>query len=184
MQDMVENHWVATNELAAGLELGDDVRDSLYQTFERWDGKGAPAEARGAEIRVAARLVNLADVVEVFHRAGGVQAATAVARERSGTQFDPDLVDVFCDEAASMFAELDAVTSWDAVIAGHTHGGQITLEYVHPALNPAKFITPYVFGLYRKEKSSIFVTSGIGTITLPMRLGVPPEIAVLTLRRA
>jgi HD-GYP domain-containing protein (c-di-GMP phosphodiesterase class II) len=117
VQDMVQNHWAATNELAAGLELGDAVRDSLYQTFERWDGKGAPAEARGAQIRVAARLVNLADVVEVFHRAGGIEAAVAVARERSGTQFDPDLVDLFCAEAPSLFAELDAATSWDAVIA-------------------------------------------------------------------
>ena len=43
-----------------------------------------------------ARLVNLADVVEVYHRTGGVEAAVAVARERSGTQFDPALVDVFC----------------------------------------------------------------------------------------
>ncbi|MGZ4299301.1 MAG: HD domain-containing phosphohydrolase [Solirubrobacteraceae bacterium] len=117
VQDMVENHWAATNELAARLDLGDEVRDSLYQTFERWDGKGAPAEARGAQIRVAARLVNLADVAEVFQRAGGTEAAMAVARERSGTQFDPDLVALFCAEAPALFAELDAVTSWDAVIA-------------------------------------------------------------------
>jgi putative nucleotidyltransferase with HDIG domain len=61
--------------------------------------------------------VNLADVVEVFHRAGGVAAATAVARERSGTQFDPELVELFCAEAPALFAELDSVTSWDAVIA-------------------------------------------------------------------
>lgn len=117
VQDMVENHWAATNELAAGLDLGDEVRDSLYQTFERWDGKGAPAEAQGSQIRVAARLVNLADVVEVFHRAGGVEAAIAVARARSGTQFDPELVEVFCAEAPALFADLDAATSWDAVIA-------------------------------------------------------------------
>ncbi|HXD65439.1 MAG TPA: HD domain-containing phosphohydrolase [Solirubrobacteraceae bacterium] len=117
VRDMVENHWLATNELAAGLALGDEVRDSLYQTFERWDGKGAPAEAKGAQIRVAARLVNLADVVEVFHRAGGLEAAIAVARERSGTQFDPELVALFCAQAPAVFAELDDVTSWDAVIA-------------------------------------------------------------------
>ena len=88
---------MATNELAAGLALGDDVRDSLCQTFERWDGKGALRRREAAQIRVAARLVNLADVVEVFHRAGGIAAAMAVARERSGTQFDPALVDMFCD---------------------------------------------------------------------------------------
>jgi len=117
VRDMVENHWIATNELAARLELGADVRDSLYQTFERWDGKGAPGEVRGPQIHVAARLVNLADVVEVFHRVGGVDAATAVARERSGTQFDPGLVEVFCAEAPALLSALETATSWDAVIA-------------------------------------------------------------------
>ena len=47
---MIENHWLATNELAAALGLGAEVRESLYQTFERWDGKGVPAEATGEEI--------------------------------------------------------------------------------------------------------------------------------------
>ena len=92
------------------------MRESLYQTFERWDGKGVPAEAKGEEILVPARLVNLADVVEVYHRAGGVDAAVAVARERSGTQFDPALVDVFCADAPLLFSDIDAVTTWPAVI--------------------------------------------------------------------
>ena len=69
--EMIENHWLATNELAAQLGLDENVRESLHQTFERWDGKGVPAEARGEEILMPARLVNLADVVEVFHRTGG-----------------------------------------------------------------------------------------------------------------
>jgi HD-GYP domain-containing protein (c-di-GMP phosphodiesterase class II)/DNA-binding CsgD family transcriptional regulator len=112
-----ERHCSAANELAGRLGLGERVRGSVVQTFERWDGKGAPAGARGEEILPTARVVNLADVVEVFHRVGGTAAAISVARERSGTQFDPDLVDVFCSTAAEMFAELDAVTTWDAVIA-------------------------------------------------------------------
>jgi hypothetical protein len=53
--DMIENHWLATNELAARLELDQQVRDSLYQTFERWDGKGVPAQVRGSDIRPPAR---------------------------------------------------------------------------------------------------------------------------------
>ena len=117
VEDMIENHWIATNEFAARLGLGREVCKSLYQTFERWDGKGVPAEVRGGEIEVTARLVNLADVVEVFHRAGGVQAAIAVARERSGTQFDPALVELFCAEAPALFSELDSTASWEAVIA-------------------------------------------------------------------
>jgi HD-GYP domain-containing protein (c-di-GMP phosphodiesterase class II) len=115
--DMLENHWLATNELATQLKLGPAVCAGLYQTFERWDGKGVPGEAEREGITLAARLVNLADVVEVFHRAGGVEAAKSVARERSGTQFDPALVELFCAEAPALFNELESVASWDAVIA-------------------------------------------------------------------
>jgi HD-GYP domain-containing protein (c-di-GMP phosphodiesterase class II) len=114
--EMIENHWRATNELASQLGLDESVRKSLYQTFERWDGKGVPAEAKGEEILMPARLVNIADVVEVYHRSGGVDAAVAVARERSGSQFDPRLVDVFCKEAPHLFRDLDSLTTWPAVI--------------------------------------------------------------------
>jgi HD-GYP domain-containing protein (c-di-GMP phosphodiesterase class II) len=117
VSQMIENHWLATNELAARLGLGKKVRESLYQTFERWDGKGVPAEASGEEILLPARLVNLADVVEVFHRTGGADAAIAVARERSGSQFDPALVDVFCADAPRLLGDIDSLTTWQAVIA-------------------------------------------------------------------
>jgi putative nucleotidyltransferase with HDIG domain len=115
-KEAIENHWRATNELAAALGLGTDVRDGLYQTFERWDGRGVPAEARGDEILVPARVVNLADVVAVFHRAGGEDAAVAVARERSGTQFDPAMVEVFSAESAGVLSGIDEVRAWSAVI--------------------------------------------------------------------
>jgi HD-GYP domain-containing protein (c-di-GMP phosphodiesterase class II)/DNA-binding CsgD family transcriptional regulator len=115
--EMIENHWRATNELAARLGLSEQVRESVYQTFERWDGKGVPAEARGDQILLPARLVNLADVVEVYHRTGGVEAAVAVARERSGSQFDPELVEAFCVDAPALFSDLDGLTTWPAVIA-------------------------------------------------------------------
>jgi HD-GYP domain-containing protein (c-di-GMP phosphodiesterase class II) len=114
---MLENHWLAADELAARLGLSQRIRDSVEQTFERWDGKGFPKGARGDEILLTSRLVALADVVEVFHRSGGTDAAIAVARERRGTQFDPQIVDIFAAEAASVFADIDQASSWDAVIA-------------------------------------------------------------------
>jgi HD-GYP domain-containing protein (c-di-GMP phosphodiesterase class II) len=113
----LERHCYAAHELAGRLGLGEPVRRSVVQTFERWDGKGVPAGAKGEEILTTARIVNLADVVEVFHRIGGTEAAITVARGRSGTQFDPAIVDLFCPAAADVFAELDAVTTWGAVIA-------------------------------------------------------------------
>jgi HD-GYP domain-containing protein (c-di-GMP phosphodiesterase class II) len=73
--------------------------------------------ARGEEIQLTSRLVYLADVVAVFHRWGGVDAAVAVARERSGVHFDPALVDLFCRQAPALLDGLDGASSWETVIA-------------------------------------------------------------------
>ena len=116
-QKAMERHCFAAAQVAGQLGLGERVQRSISQTFERWDGKGAPAGARAEEIVITARIVNLADIMEFCHRTGGLTAATAVARQRSGTQFDPTLVDAFCSMAEELFDELDAVTTWDAVIA-------------------------------------------------------------------
>ena len=116
LRALAENHYRATDELVGRLGLGEDVRESLRQTYERWDGKGAYG-MKGDEIAVSSRLINLADVVEVFGRAGDIEAAIIVARERSGTQFDPELVDAFCEQAPMVLTELDQTPSWEAVIA-------------------------------------------------------------------
>jgi HD-GYP domain-containing protein (c-di-GMP phosphodiesterase class II) len=113
---LAENHYRAADELAARLGLGEEIRESLRQTYERWDGKGAYG-MKGEEIALASRLINLADVIEVFGRAGGVDGALAVARDRRGGQFDPGLVDAFCEQAPILLSEVDATPSWEAVIA-------------------------------------------------------------------
>jgi uncharacterized protein len=84
-------------------------------------------------------------------------------------------------------------------LAGHTHGGQVKFEIVDHSVNPARLITPFVAGLYRlpmanghapatpingSPKVALYVNRGLGTIGFPVRLGVPPEITLLTLRRA
>ena len=94
--DMLDNHWRAADELAERLGLGAGGPRQPRADLRTLGRQGAPDGAQGREILLASRLVNLADVVEVFHRAGGVEAAVAVARERRGTQFDPALVEVFC----------------------------------------------------------------------------------------
>ena len=68
------------------------------------------------EILVTSRLIALADVVEVFHRAGGTDAAVAGGQAAArGQQFDPQVVDVFIGQAAELFAGLDQASSWDSV---------------------------------------------------------------------
>jgi HD-GYP domain-containing protein (c-di-GMP phosphodiesterase class II) len=148
---MLENHWLAADDLAARLGLAQQVRDSVEQTFERWDGKGVPKGARGDEILLTSRLVTLADVVEVFHRAGGTDAAITVARQRRGTQFDPQLVDIFASEATALFAGLDEASSWEAVIGAEPAlGALLTGAELDAALEAIADFTdvksPYTIG--------------------------------------
>jgi uncharacterized protein len=92
-------------------------------------------------------------------------------------------------------------------LAGHTHGGQVQVEILDVSLSPARFITDYVAGLYRRPLSmpnepkrmgetiklmpnapkglaALYVNRGIGTVGAPVRLGAPPEITHIVLRRA
>lgn len=65
---------------------------AILELDEHWDGGGEPAGLRRHDITVLARILSLAQTLEVFHRQGGLGSALAVARERSGAWFDPDLV--------------------------------------------------------------------------------------------
>jgi HD-GYP domain-containing protein (c-di-GMP phosphodiesterase class II) len=114
---MLDNHWRAADDLMAGLGLPQPVRDSVQQTYARWDGNGLPPGLGGENILITSRLVNLADVVEIYHRLAGVEAAISVASRRAGTQFDPAVVDAFSADGPALFAELDGVNCWDAVMA-------------------------------------------------------------------
>lgn len=74
-----------------------------------------------------------------------------------------------------------AQKGFDLTLSGHTHGGQINFEILGNNLNISDFFTPYTKGLYTQPDSSIYVTSGLGTIGMPVRLGAPPEITLIRL---
>ncbi len=67
-----------------------------------------------------------------------------------------------------------------AVLSGHTHGGQVVIPGVG-AVARRRF--PILSGLGSRENTSIFVSRGIGTVYVPMRINCPPEVALLTLKR-
>jgi uncharacterized protein len=67
-----------------------------------------------------------------------------------------------------------------AVLSGHTHGGQVVLPGVG-AIARRQF--PVVAGLGRQDNTNIFVSRGVGTVYVPIRVNCPPEVAVVTLRR-
>jgi uncharacterized protein len=67
-----------------------------------------------------------------------------------------------------------------AVLAGHTHGGQVVMPGFG-AIARRRF--PVVAGLGQRDNTRIFVSRGVGTVYVPIRLNCPPEVAVVPLRR-
>ena len=95
----------------------------------------------------------------------------------------PGAVNVLLSHNPDVFP-VAAKQGWDLTLAGHTHGGQVTVEILNRSLNVAKFFTPFVYGSYHSGRSSIYVTRGIA-IALPTRTAtLPPETALLRLRKA
>ena len=72
-----------------------------------------------------------------------------------------------------------AALSVPLVLSGHTHGGQIVLPGVG-AVAAREF--PVIEGSARRENTTFFVTRGVGTVYVPVRINCPPEVAILTVR--
>ena len=68
----------------------------------------------------------------------------------------------------------------ELTLSGHTHGGQIALT--NRNLNAARLSTRYISGPYRREDAFLYVSRGVGVGAIPVRVGAPPEIDLLTMR--
>ena len=70
---------------------------------------------------------------------------------------------------------------FDVTLSGHTHGGQLNLQLARANLNIARIFTPFTRGHYQRGGGQLYVSSGIGTIGVPMRIGAPPEVTLIRL---
>jgi len=72
----------------------------------------------------------------------------------------------------------------DLMCSGHTHGGQVKIPFLGTPLVPSRFGSKYAGGLVNGPAFPVHISRGVGMSLLPVRVGVPPEISVLTLTRA
>jgi HD-GYP domain-containing protein (c-di-GMP phosphodiesterase class II) len=110
-------HCAVATRLAERLGCDDAVRRALGDVFERWDGRGGPRGLRGSDIALAARTSVLARDLEIFHRLGGTEAVTEVARSRARRAYDPELAEIARRYPVDLFDGLDAAAARAAVIA-------------------------------------------------------------------
>jgi len=121
-----------------------------------------------AELVIAgmdARRADAADVKRTLH--GQPEGAPIVLLSHYPTSFDAAV-------------EVGA----DLVLVGHTHGGQLGIPFLSQRFNFARLTNQRSRGLVYAGKTTMYVNAGLGTTGPPMRLGIPPEIALFTLRRA
>jgi HD-GYP domain-containing protein (c-di-GMP phosphodiesterase class II) len=103
--------------LAGRLGLGERVAAAIAQQFERWDGTGGPRRLAGVEITLAARLSEVATQALLFHQEAGVDAVMSMLRDRSGSWFDPSVVEAFARHGADLLRANDTVDPWQEVLA-------------------------------------------------------------------
>jgi HD-GYP domain-containing protein (c-di-GMP phosphodiesterase class II) len=102
--------------IARRVGLGRGVEQGLIQIFEQWNGRGHPRGLAGDDISPAARCAQVAGIAALFDRLGGVEAAVAAVRARSGSSLDPEIVDGYVRVAREVHSELAGVDPLRAAV--------------------------------------------------------------------
>jgi HD-GYP domain-containing protein (c-di-GMP phosphodiesterase class II) len=177
---MMNEHARIARLLGEQLNMSASVLASLASAYEQWNGKGWPGELREDEVPLAARVAQLSEYAEVAHRVGGLDAARELARTRAGKQFDPSLAELMWSDAEPIFAGIDGIGTWEAVIDAEP-GLALVLsgeQFDDALLAIANFVdlkSPYTLG-HAHAVAELVAEAGT-------RLGLP-EPEVRTLRRA
>jgi len=154
-----------------------------------------------AEIAWRGGKFNLIGVDYQLARGRGGRRLVLLAR--TGELVRPGMPNILLSHNPNSFPRA-AELGINLMLTGHTHGGQVRVEILDRHFTPARFLTTYEAGLYKRPLGSpsalddaevwsagpsapaslVYVNRGLGTIGVPVRLGVPPEISLLTLRCA
>ena len=147
-------------EIARMIGLSYRTAEAIRALDEHWDGRGQPRGLAGEAIPVLGRILCLAQTVEIFHAAEGVDGAYGVAERRSGRWFDPALVkalDAFRRDEGfwASLAEPD-LAGWepaDRILVADDER-QLTLARAFAAVVDAK--SPWTY--HHSDRTSLFAT--------------------------
>jgi len=97
-------------DIVAQLGFGRGAAETVRTLEEHWDGHGHPLGLQGEQIPLPARVLGLAQILEVFSAGGGPYAGLALVRRRSGKWFDPTVVEA-CLGLEPLLARWSAMTT-------------------------------------------------------------------------
>ncbi len=132
---------------------------------------GNATVARGSE------AIRIAGVDDAWIGTADVEAAASgIAKDEFA---------IFVSHTPDYFPEALPTSSgtFDLALAGHTHGGQLTVFGMLSPLVPSAYGQRYKGGWLEEWGVPVLVTRGAGNVTAPMRFFAPPEIHAIELRR-
>ena len=144
---LVAAHCTQAVALAQDLEMPGPVIAALGQIYERTDGRGGPAGLAGDAIRPSARVLHVAELVEIVHRTRGRDAALDEVRRRRGSHLAAEAADAFLAEPS--WSALEATSVWEAYLDDEEDDPevQIDIETVARAFGRyADLKSPYTLG--------------------------------------
>lgn len=93
--ELIKTRCTRGADIARQLRFPEAVAQGIHSLDEHWNGHGRPEGLAGQEISLYSRIALLAQVVDVINSSEGHTAAEAEVQQRSGSWFDPELVDAF-----------------------------------------------------------------------------------------
>ena len=104
--------------------------------------------------------------------------------DRALTNVNPDSFKILMSHDPSHWdAQVLNKTDIDLTLSGHTHGAQFGIEIPGWRWSPASIRYKRWGGMYTEGKQYLYVDTGIGFIGFPGRVGMPPEVTVIELRK-
>jgi putative nucleotidyltransferase with HDIG domain len=109
---VMREHCYRGYQMLRKISFLSEACDIVYSHQERFDGTGYPRGLRSEEIPLGARIFSIADTLDAitcdrpYRKAQSLEAARAEIKRCSGTQFDPDIVEVFLSMPDNIWEDL------------------------------------------------------------------------------
>ena len=114
---ILAGHCEVAQRIGERIGLSDEIRENLGQLYERWDGNGLPRGLKGDAVKLAVRLVTLAQDAIVLAEADGQETMAAMITKRRGGAYEEELADLLLSDAAHLLEGLDGAVDRETILA-------------------------------------------------------------------
>jgi HD-GYP domain-containing protein (c-di-GMP phosphodiesterase class II) len=114
---ILAGHCEVAQRIGERIGLSEQMRENLGQLYERWDGQGLPRGLKGDAVKLAVRLVTLAQDVVVLAEAHGPETMAVMISKRRGGAYEPELADLLLAHAGDLLHGLDGAVDRETILA-------------------------------------------------------------------